>query len=278
MATDSLQKLTFLASYPKSGNTWVRLLISQYFLDKDHGYLQGIDTQWYAHQTVSPVCLDELSRQQVVQLRNAALMHIQHSPPDQQPLIKTHNACIDIEGVPLFSHVFTDRVVHIVRDPRDVVCSVANHVGATLEKAVDQILDPGMMIGGNDNQTTHFISSWNEHTSSWVETDRVPIQSFRYEDLQDDTAGTFIQILRWLGEDEIDEDAVDRAIEETRFDKLKETEQEEGFEETPDSSEEGFFRKGESGGWKEELPITMARRVRDECIMMMEHFDYIEER
>lgn len=269
-------RLHYVASYPKSGNTWIRLVAAAYAMGKEAGLqdlVQYDDISVFAYQAVSPIPLNDLGGDVEAQLRPAAMMVLAWQIEDAV-LVKSHHACVAVNGMHLWNPQWCGKVVNPVRDPRDICCSAKDHFGMdSYMDAAEFMSNDGQTIGGDD-KLHHVLGTWSDHVKSWLETDQVPVHTVRYEDMQDDPAREFADILDFLGVGEVNGERVEWAVEVCRFDRLQEMEEKAGF---PEKSEhqDRFFRKGKAGGWQDELPSEVARKIEDDHSEMMERLGYL---
>ena len=263
--------ITWLASYPKSGNTWIKLLMGAYKYGtadiNERRPLTALDTETYAHQVVSPVSLNYLDPAQKVYLRSAALMHLRMRNLTQC-ILKTHCADIKVNDVRLIPPTLTDKRIYILRDPRDVVISFAKHMGITVDRAIELFAHVGNALNMPETAPA-FLTTWSRHVGSWAFNSDVVI---RYEDLRDDTAGQFKRVLEVLGW-EIDEARIEKAVSDCEFAKLKAQEDKDGFLES--SGHGRFFNQGKSGHWQEVLTPEQIKQIESDHGEMMEKVGYI---
>lgn len=270
---DVRSRLDWLVSYPKSGNTWVRLLLAAYMGRTPYRVELCADYGQLLYGAVSPVPVEKMTWGQQVQCRGAALYHAAAERLEDPMIVKSHNAYGAFAGIPLFSPQWTRKVVYVVRDPRDVLPSFAHHHGYELEEAAEIMAEPSARLPGLDRGAQH-ISSWSRHVLSWVRAkEDLDVLFVRYEDLHEGTTRELARVVEHLDYvDEVDPDLVDYAVEAARFDKQKSREQEEGFPESTDHGE--FFRKGEAGGWRDEVPTELVERVENDHADAMEAVGY----
>lgn len=268
--------LTFLASYPKSGNTWCRYLIKAYYHGRPDKFAFFDDVAPYPFQTSSPIPSHALTPEQQVQIRPAALLHLARMAGVHRALVKTHHASQTARGLPLFAELFTDRVLHIVRDPRDVLPSLADHMGLSLEDACTMLCDSSSSLSDRgepeDTKMEHFTGSWSDHTGSWLRQDGVTCKTFRFEDLKEDTAGTFADMLRFLGEEDVNEERLEVAVDRTSLENMRSIEEDVGFHEASPHSDDGFFRTGETN---KDIPEELRRKIEEEHGDVMEQLGYM---
>lgn len=270
-------RLDWVASYPKSGNTWTRLVSRVYSYgrpDLDKLGRAG-DLQMNIYHNVSPLPVSQLGLMAEVQLRPAAMLQLAVNMHPKTHLIKSHNACIAYQGVDLFHPQWTDTVINVVRDPRDIAPSLAEHFGLELEEAVEFMGEEKVI--GSDEGLHHFLATWSKHVQSWLtatEQDVWDVHVVRYEDMQEAPIEAFGGVMEAVLGHEPDEKRLRDAVETCEFDRLQEIEEEHGFPEQSNEADR-FFRRGESGAWRDELPGPLARKIEDEHGRMMEELDYI---
>jgi hypothetical protein len=280
------QRIIWLASYPKSGNTWVRLFLESYILGSIPDVSKPMrcatsDTFMATYQSVCPVPIPKLDHITMMYLRPAALLHLLTSSDSQVKIsdsefdlfVKTHNLNILIdEGVPTIPKRYTNRALYIVRDPRDIVPSLANHLGLDIDQAIEFLGNQGAILKHTDSQALSMLGTWSMHVKSWLKCENYPIAYTRYEDYVTFTRETFRKTLIFLGFKNIDEERFERAIRATKFEKLQKDEQEKGFHEVAESP---FFRSGKIGAWKNVLTDSQATKIVENHKEMMERFQYI---
>lgn len=275
-------KFIWVVSYPKSGNTWMRLLLREYIkrTTGERPFETG-DHSLYFYQTVSPIPLETLTPQGFVQIRPAAMMHLQTiygaRKNDWRPycVVKSHTATGDLHGVPFFSPLWVDRAIYIHRDPRDVLPSFADHIGVPLEEAAETMANSQAQLG-QPPMVPQLISSWSAHTRSWIadrDNQRVNTVVTSYEKMHEDTAGELRRILEFC-EIPIDEQAIKEAVRACVFDRLRAREEEEGFEERSKQSER-FFRRGIVGSHKDEVPRELVAKIESDHMQMMRLLGYV---
>lgn len=257
--------ITWIAGYPKSGTTWIRLLLSAY------GGSPGVnritvgqsDNNRYFYNSVAPAGLGGMRTAELMALRPAALYHMDKLYDGA--VLKTHNANTAYEGIPLIPKALTAKAVCIVRDPRDVAISLAYHFDTGIDEAIS-ILNKKDFAIGNPGEPPHIIGSWSDHVKSWA-ADSLTV---RYEDLCEDPSGVFTQILVALGH-KPDAERVKAAVEACEFEKIQAQEQKEGFSEAKGKP---FFRSGGSH-WRETLTEEQRERIEHDHGEAMEQWGYL---
>ena len=170
------------------------------------------------------------------------------------------------------------KAVYLIRNPLDVVASYANHNNCTIDQAIRMMNKKNGYLarqknGFNiNNQLPQLMYSWSGHAESWHNQDRMEVHTVRYEDMKHKGLETFYQVITGLGL-EVTEEEVAEAIELTKFEKLKKAEEEKGFQEKNISSP-SFFRKGRTGGYKEELTEGQIALICEAHGETMQRFGY----
>lgn len=273
----------FLASYPKSGNTWVRMLLQTAMWGMEDERVQFDDLVPWAYQIVSPRPLPELTMRQIVMLRSAVFEHLWTvTGGNARYFVKSHHASIQVSGVPITAPLWCERAIVVVRDPRDIAASLADYMGQSVDEAID-LMGNGDASINKENGLPHFISSWSNHVRSWRQQNtprgrQVPKHFVRYEDLHRDTAGELEAMLDFCEvEFESDEERAERieaAVEATAFDRVQGLEDEIDFAESS-PVQDNFFRKGEHAAWGDELSGEQVSRIEREHGDMMRRFGYL---
>lgn len=267
-------RLRFVCSYPKSGNTWVRLFVAAYAMNGGSDlfdFVQQDDIQPFCFQAVSPIPISELGVGAEMQLRPAALLVLARFLRGPT-LVKSHHACVEVNGLPLWTSQFTSKVICVVRDPRAVCPSLADHMGQTCEEAVRFMRNPQAIIGG-EKKMHHILTTWSDHALSWLRSD-LDVHMTSYERLHEDPVGEFTSILEHLEVPKIDPERVKAAVEFTRFDRMRDLEERHGFGEKS-SKQERFFRRGRVDAWREDLDGSLARQIEEDHGEIMERFGYL---
>jgi hypothetical protein len=275
--------ITWIASYPKSGNTWLRAFLACYLnhgnpvslnaLPKDLSFSDARAPDYYA---ASPYPVHRLDVREVFLIRGAVLLKILAETSHRPLFVKTHNANATVSEVRLMPSFITTRAIHIVRDPRDVLVSFANWTGEGIDKTIEIMSDEKSVLDNIREDAKPVVSvlgSWSRHVSSWLNAD-FPVATFRYEDMVSEPFETFMKIMNEIHDDP-DEATVRAAVEMTSFDRLKAFEEKYGFRErAPDV--DAFFRKGEVGQWKNVLTNSQSDRIVSDHGEVMARLGYTE--
>ena len=273
--------IIWISSYPKSGNTWVRAFLSTYLdstdgkfnfglLDKigefpDHNILNKFmdNKDFYNLSEVSKYWIE------VQELINSN---------KKLTFLKTHSSLCNINGNKFTNSDNTLAFVHIVRDPRNIVLSMANHFGITQEESYKIISDKMYIIYPKKNNQpipSTLVSSWNNHYLSWKNSNSISKIVIKYEDLIKNTKGTFEKIINFLSEQakiKYDEKKIVNSINVTQFDNLKKNEDKYGFNM---GQKNKFFYLGKKNDWKNLLDPGICDKINLQFKSEMKELGYI---
>ena len=264
-----MKPIVWLASYPKSGNTWFRTFLMNLLRDSE-----------------DPVDINELRTGSIASARNPFDIHTgleaSDLTQDEIDLLrpgvyrrmadkaertghhKVHDAyTVNGNGEPLFPTDATLGAVYLVRNPLNVAPSYAHHSARDVEWAVEALGDRSHTMSDGPkqlhNQFRQILLGWSGHVTSWLDDPPFPVEVVRYEDMHVDAEATFTRAARACDLDHTAEEIRD-AIAKSSFDVVKAQEEEKGFGEKMPKSE-SFFRKGKIGSWRESLTDDQAARV-----------------
>ncbi len=279
-------KIIWLASYPKSGNTWMRVLLTNYLRDDNKpADINELDRVPVASGRVLfdkwvGVEASALNDTVVERLRPSIYRCMAGESPDTIYL-KVHDAWGRTDrGEPLFPTDATTGVVYIIRNPLDVVTSAANHWCVGIEKAVANLCDHDLTFSSSSNGSSGQLRqrqrSWSSHVKSWIDESGLPLYPVRYEDMRLNTEATFKGVVQFCGLGG-DDERVRKAVAFSDFFELQRQEREKGFRERNVSAIEPFFRRGQVSSWREELKPDFVKRLIDSHGAMMKRFGYLDE-
>jgi Sulfotransferase domain len=271
--------IIWLASYPKSGNTWARSFAFNLFLDKDkpadinslNEFCFGDGSKnWY--EKVGAKSFAEFTDEDVAALTPKVHSAFKNSSPDPV-FVKTHVAVGATHGVHHITLECTVGVVYILRNPLDVVISFADHFGLDLEESIEVLNSSQSMGKETDHQAKQAYGSWSDHVASWQQFKTSNMITLRYEDMLDNPEETFGALSRFLNVNP-SKDRLQKAIEFSSFDTLKKQEEAKGFKEKSFNNDR-FFRVGKAGQWKEVLTDAQIDRIVSCHRDVMEEFGYL---
>ncbi|HEX9022750.1 MAG TPA: sulfotransferase domain-containing protein [Geobacteraceae bacterium] len=280
-----MAKIVWLASYPKSGNTWIRVLLTNYLRDADTpADINRLDGGPIASARLwfdewAGIEASALSDTVVERLRPEVYRCMAAESRDTL-YMKVHDAWGRTDrGEGLFPRDISAGVVYILRNPLDMAASCAHHWGVTVDKAVENLCDPEFVIarslGGMTDQLRQFLGSWSGHAQSWLDESGLPVRVVRYEDLLSDPESAFGQIVRVCG---IPHDGarVRKAVAFSAFSEMQRQEEENGFRERSVVAPGPFFRRGQAGAWREELSLDLVKPLIEAHGAMMKRFGYLD--
>jgi hypothetical protein len=263
------KNIIWLASYPKSGNTWFRAFLTSLF----SGNNGTVDINKLMPSTIassrelfdetcgipsSDLLSDEIQRSR------PSVYELAAAESDDPVYFKIHDAYTFIpDGSPLIPFSATKSVLYIIRNPLDIAISFAHHMSSSIDRTITIMNDPEYAFCSlNDrlsNQVKQVILSWNRHVTSWVDDSGLPLLVIRYEDMIGNALETFTKAASFIGLNE-PEEKIRKAIKNSSFDVLKEQENLKGLSEK-NSKTKSFFRKGRMGDWKNILTKDQTDRI-----------------
>ena len=274
----TLKNIVWLASYPKSGNTWTRAFLVNYLLDAEkpvpinemHRLTLG-DSLTKSYEMVARGPVTGMGPEQILRIRPHVLRAIANNGADIN-FVKCHNANTKAFGHTLIPPEYTRFAIYIVRNPLDVVPSYSRHFGLSLDKTVFTIGHPANTTLSDDKNVKQFIGTWSDHVESWAGAKRFPLHVMRYEDMKADPVKSFGALVKKLGLT-FDQARLEKAIAHASFKELKRQEEEYGFIERS-ANNYSFFHGGQTDGWKSELTPEQIAKVRQDHGKVMRKYGY----
>ncbi|MGB3809000.1 MAG: sulfotransferase domain-containing protein [Parvibaculum sp.] len=272
--------IIWLASYPKSGNTWMRSFLHNLLMNPPRPVpinelnrfcLGESGAAPYAARAGKPY--EDISPEEIARLRPLVHMDFTRASPDSV-FVKTHNYLGTWFDQPLHNMDVTAGGIYILRNPLDVALSVTHHYSMSLDQAIERLATVGVGTDTGDGHVPEVHSSWSHHVASWTAAPNPQLLVLRYEDMLEQPQIYFRKTAEFLGLNPPQE-RLDRAIRFSSFKSLKEQEEQEGFRERPKKAQSSFFREGRSEQWREVLSPAQIRRIISDHREQMERFDYI---
>lgn len=276
----------WIASYPKSGNTWLRLALycllhpQLPFASPEQARFAPNASRRNDIEDALDIESGDLTADEVRVMRPAAYRAMAREAA--RPLYrKVHDAWTHAApGLPLFPPDVTLGTLHIVRDPRDVAVSLAHFAAVTLDKAVDILCDPASVLNTRSGRPPLMLPQtllcWSGHTKSWLDAPGRPGCLLRYEDMLADPVAVLRRVAQYAGiaHDEAD---LRRAVAATRFEALREQEIKHGFD-GGQAASVPFFRAGRAGDWRKTMNRMQVERICGAHREMMERLGYLRSR
>ena len=281
--------IIWIASYPKSGNTWVRAFIAAYLYSKDGSFnfelLKNIK-QFPSKEYFEYFLNDFQNIQKVSDYWIAAQDRINFLNQGTT-FLKTHSALCTLGKNSFTNKNNTKAVIYIVRDPRNVVTSLSHHFSKTIKEACKFMFTKELMLtrsefGGDDFGIATVLGSWAEHYRSWKNLKFAPIIFIKYENLIKNTNDSLSEIINFLGKHidlENDKEKILKTVKKCAFDRLAEKEKKEGFVEAAKSKIDkkaiNFFNLGKKNNWRDLLDFETEKLIRTTFFNEMKELDYI---
>lgn len=279
--------IIWISSYPKSGNTWVRALLSSYFYSKDGNFhfdlLEHIKEfpkhSDYLNEISVSRNLAEIAKEWIPAQRKLNLKH-NNSPF----FLKTHSAICNVEGSDFTDKENTLGAIYVVRDPRNVILSLSNHFDYSIEKSLEMICNKKQIITNPTKENRYFgftvVSDWQNHYRTWKNFKLVEVKIVKYEDLILSPKNTFISILNFINkfmQVDIDEDRIKNVLMSTEFSKLQQSENKYGFKESSNMSgfNKKFFNLGPKNDWKNLLKKEIKEKIENHFKEEMKELGYL---
>ena len=254
----------WIASYPKSGNTWLRALLSSYYYSEDGTFQQDLlkniaqfpEKRHFSEFNYDAKIVTDTSKfwikaQEKINLNN------------KLNFFKTHNILGSINNNNFTNKRNTAGAIYIVRDPRNVLTSLQNHYELSKDEALKFMLSEKKYIYDyhtkDDFSDFQFISSWERNYKSWINQKIFPVRLIRYEDLTVKTLDVLIEIINFIQKTiqekkEIDNLKAQKSVKSCNFENLKKMEKDNGFLESVlsknDPKKIPFFHLGPKNDWK----------------------------
>lgn len=274
--------ILWLASYPKSGNTWLRAFLANLVADRV-APLKPNELSQYGEAEASAERYTELSGRSNTSLTAEELAALRvpiHSLIAQRArgtqLVKTHNFNGSFEGHPLINWQVSAGAIYVVRNPLDVAVSMIYHFGLTADEAIARLGDDSVASINDEVFVSDFICSWSTHVKSWADmAERASgkVIVLRYEDMLERPTKYFAKAGKLIGLGQ-DRARIERAVKHADFQTLASLEKEHGFVEAVDEKTR-FFRRGRANQWREALNRQQVQRIVSDHREQMQRFKYV---
>jgi hypothetical protein len=274
--------IVWIASYPKSGNTWVRVFL--------HNLLKDVLGE------TAPQDINAMGRFSALEILKANYERVLGFEPTsrhgdeiaaarmkvQQNIcesfkgiifVKAHHALIVSRGTPTINVDVTSGAIYILRNPLDVAISYAHHSGTSIDETIECMNTKDYEAPGDEQTVFESVGSWSQNVESWTRKPHPSIYVMRYEDMLAEPHATFGALARHLLLRPTDEQLA-RAIERSSFEELQSQEAKSGFSERWSGSTDRFFRDGRAGQWQEVLSRSQVERIHRVHKRQMTRFGY----
>tara|TARA_B100000902_G_C27249379_1_gene884391 strand:- start:499 stop:1368 length:870 start_codon:yes stop_codon:yes gene_type:complete len=288
--------IIWLASYPKSGNTWLRAILHQLIIKKNiedetwiskigrlvDGYPKVEHFRNLNSSLVKPE--DYLNKNEII--KNWDISQKKLNSDNKLKFLKTHNMLCSI-NIGQNNFQFTNEentlgVIYIVRDPRNVITSLKNHFSfESYNKALDFITSENRWVGTKKNYVPHLLSSWEHNFESWSMFPKNYIL-FKYEDILEDPKKQIKRLIEYLQKFikiNYSQEMIDQIIRDTSFQNLRELEKKGLFLESVNSNKTekkvSFFHLGPKNNYKELLNEKIIDKIEKKFQNTMKKLNYL---
>jgi len=292
--------IIWLASYPKSGNTWVRTIINQIIFNDVKSKTEVFDNLYRIRRYPSKtdmVGLPQLPNHNVFTkeqkkkvidftIKNWSVSQEKINKNNKTNILKTHNILckLNLDGK---NYSFADLnntigVIHIVRDPRNIVTSIKNHFSiSTEEDSVEMLCNKYNWTGFTNNEVPQLLSSWGNHYNSWKKFPKNYLL-IRYEDLVSDIKKEILKLINYLSvyfEYKITDKLIEEIERNTSFENFKKLESDGKFSENSVNEITGekrtFFNLGPNNNWEKMLKKENSDKIEDQFNNEMKELGYL---
>jgi len=279
--------IIWLASYPKSGNTWVRSMVSSLIYSKDGIFnislLEKIsqfplrkhfESLTNEYQNIHEIKKNWISAQEIINLNNKI------------NFFKTHNSNCKIDNYVFTNKLNTAATIYVVRDPRNVVTSISNHFTLNIDTAKNFLNSPSILgVDKNksekQNKIITLLGSWKDHYISWTLNNK-NLLLVKYENLLINPKKELERIITFLKnyiDFEFNNEKISNIVETTSFNNLKKIEKEGNFTENAfnkiENSKVNFFNLGKDNKWENLLDAKIQNEIKKKFYKEMKELNYI---
>lgn len=279
-----MNRIVWLASYPKSGNTWFRAFVANLQSDADEPVdinqlrTGSIASARHLFDELAGVEASDLTADEIEALRPDIYVTLAEQA-DEIGYHKVHDAyTLTHAGRPLLPPEASRGALYFIRNPLDVAVSYAHHSDRDVDTVIGWMGDERHSFAAGPrrlhSQLRQRLLTWSGHVLSWVDQTQFPVHVVRYEDMRSDPEAVFSTAARFA-ELPSDTAAVRRALEFSSFEELQRQEADHGFGEKSPRAE-SFFRRGVVGSWRDSLSDEQAACLVADHREVMERFGYLD--
>ena len=263
--------IIWIASYPKSGNTWLRSFISSYYFSKKGKF--NFSLLMNILQFPSVKFTKKNLNSELEASNNWIYNQNQFFSGENIHFIKTHNSLNQYKGNSFTTKNLSLGAIYIVRDPRNLITSMTHHYSLSYEQAYKKLIDENASLleksRDGDYSNFSFLGSWSSHFKSWKNCKDFKTLFVKYEDLENNKYDSFKKIVQFINSLKQDKSSLNEkkflnSINSTNFSNLRNKEEIEGFEESVNSKSgerKRFFNLGFNNRWQKILPKNILTKL-----------------
>ena len=278
--------IIWLSSYPKSGNTWLRSFLVSYYFTRDGEFnfedLSRIPDYPSRNFLSKEININEINQGEIYKYWDNTQKEILKNK--KAKFLKTHNSLNPINDVPFTKKEYTLGIIHIIRDPRNVITSIKNHFGFdSYDQSLKYMQTDGAFMKGEDNARYSVIDSWRSHYTSWMSNRNLKRITIKYEEMEESPEETFGKVVNFINsickiKEGIIMDKLINSINNTKFDLLKKGEDEGKFTENVirNNKKIKFFNLGPQNKWKNVLPHKIQYQINEYYKEDLKNLGYIK--
>ena len=266
--------IVWLASYPKSGNTWLRSIISALIYSQDGLFnfellkkIPQFPTQKYFREFTD----DYTNIHEIKKYWIAAQDKINLG--NEIKFLKTHHINCKVDDYSFTNKRNTCATIYIVRDPRNLVNSISNHYDKSINEAKEFLITPKTLGASKNNHNLKnghvvtLIGNWAENYNFWKQTNE-NFLLVKYENLLNNINFELEKIVLFLKKYtnfDVNDKKLENIIKTTNFSHLKKREKEGLFDEnvfTKSTNRKiNFFHQGPENNWKSKLESKIVDEI-----------------
>ena len=281
-----MKKIIWISSYPKSGNTFLRAMLSAFFYSKDgifkQDYLKNIAEfpRDFFDLKSSNNFLNEIKEYEKIQKKIS-------STDKEIIFLKTHLANLTINKIyPTINKDYSICSIYIVRDPRNVILSLKNHYNLEIKECLNFLMnDKNFICMKNNNLSKGYtlILDWASNYLSWKNQKNINTIFIKFEDLVLEQEKTFIHILNELKKFtnlDIDQKKIENVVKTTNFKYIRQLEEKEGFIENKimgiQNNKNFFFNKGIKQNFNKDLDPSIIEEIKNKYKNLLLELNYLK--
>lgn len=270
--------IVWIASYPKSGNTWCRIFLARFLFGIQN--INEISIPIYSSKNFlekeSDIDVSEISNDDLHQLRLEVYANYRTSNQELFP-VKIHDSFQEkYRAMPFLPFSQSKAVIYLVRNPFDIAVSFSRHLGVSIDKTISIMNNENYQLSMSTKkyltQMPQLLNTWSNHVQGWLDQNNIPLLLVKYEQLLQQPYVEFAKILDFLKLPYTDIKLND-AIQFASFDNLSRQEKEYGFIEKSIHSDI-FFHTGKSYYFKNQLTKTQMKTIFNQHYKMIKHLEY----